>query len=140
MTDFDAFDPEAVGEAVRKLQAMGLQELRAAWTARYGCAPKLRSADLLRRLLAWRVQAQAFGGFDPETMKRLRAKGGTRAAGPRSGTKLAREWEGVRHEVEVLDRGVVYRGEVYASLSEVARLITGVRWNGPRFFGLRSGS
>ena len=49
-----------------------------------------------------------------------------------------REWKGERHEVEVVDEGtVIYRGEVYASLSEAARAITGTRWNGPRFFGLR---
>jgi hypothetical protein len=53
------------------------------------------------------------------------------------GTKLTREWRGVRYEVETVERGVAYAGERYASLSEVARLITGSRWNGPRFFGLR---
>ena len=54
--------------------------------------------------------------------------------------RLVREWKGLRHEVEVTDDGVLYRGERYASLSEVARVITGVRWNGPRFFGLRGGA
>ena len=52
---------------------------------------------------------------------------------------LAREWQGVRHEVEVVEVGVVYRGRPFNSLSEVARQITGARWNGPRFFGLRNG-
>ena len=54
------------------------------------------------------------------------------------GSRLAREWRGVRHDVEVVEEGILYRGKVYSSLSEVARHITGVRWNGPRFFGLRA--
>jgi hypothetical protein len=55
-----------------------------------------------------------------------------------AGVRLAREWRGVRHEVEVLEGGVIlYQGSRYDSLSSVARAITGVRWNGPRFFGLR---
>ena len=63
------------------------------------------------------------------------------AAGPEAllseGTVITREWKGVRHEVEIADGGFIYRGERWKSLSEVARTITGTRWNGPRFFGLR---
>ncbi len=54
-----------------------------------------------------------------------------------AGMRLAREWAGRRHEVVVVDGGVIYDGSTYGSLSEVARHITGQRWNGPRFFGLR---
>jgi hypothetical protein len=54
-----------------------------------------------------------------------------------AGTVLVREWHGVGHQVRVLEEGVLYRGERYRSLSEIARLITGTRWSGPRFFGLK---
>ena len=55
-----------------------------------------------------------------------------------SGTVLIREWRGTSHRVTVVDRGAIYRGKRYGSLSEVARVITGTRWSGPLFFGLRS--
>ena len=54
------------------------------------------------------------------------------------GTRLTREWKGVSHEVEVIRDGYIHAGARYRSLSEVARTITGSRWNGPRFFGLRT--
>ena len=53
------------------------------------------------------------------------------------GTVISREWKGLRHEVEIAEGGFVYRGERWKILSEIAREITGTRWNGPRFFGLR---
>jgi hypothetical protein len=56
----------------------------------------------------------------------------------RPGTILLREWQGVTHRVTVVEGGAIYRGEKYRSLSEVARLITGARWSGPRFFGLKA--
>ena len=63
-----------------------------------------------------------------------------RASTFQPGSTLIREWQGVRHEVEVRPDGYVWQGQKHASLSKVARLITGVRWNGPRFFGLREGA
>jgi hypothetical protein len=126
----------SVTDQVRALEALGLEGLREEWRRRYGPPPTMRSPDLLRRNLAWRIQAEAFGGLDDWTLKAL--FGRTALHAPASvGTRLAREWRGVRHEVEVVADGVRYREKLYASLSEVARTITGVRWNGPRFFGLR---
>ena len=133
---------DAVAEAgVEQLVHLDLHGLRDAWPARFGPPPRLRSPDLLRRMLAWRLQAEAYGGLDAETRKLL-AKGAVRPKGPvaQTGVRLVREWKGERHEAEVVEGGVLYRGERYASLSEVARVVTGVRWNGPRFFGLRGGS
>jgi len=124
-------------ELLHHLETADLRELRSEWEQRYGAVPKLRSADLLRRMLAWRIQSAADGGFDRATRKLL--TGGT--AGPEvllsEGTVITREWKGDRHEVEVTEGGFIYRGERWKSLSEVARTITGTRWNGPRFFGLR---
>ncbi len=122
---------------LRRLEDADLKQLRVEWEQRFGVAPRLRSADLLRRILAWRIQAAAEGGLDQVT-RRLLAGG---RSGPESmlpeGTIISRDWKGTRHDVEVAEGGFVYRGEHWKSLSEIAREITGTRWNGPRFFGLR---
>ena len=123
---------------VERVAVLDLAGLRAAWPARFGPPPRLKSPDLVRLALAWRLQAEAYGGVDAETRKLL-AEGVVKPRGPvvQAGLRLVREWKGERHEAEVVEGGVLYRGERHASLSEVARAITGVRWNGPRFFGLR---
>jgi hypothetical protein len=116
---------EASGQSdreVAQLGSMSLAELRAEWQRRYGDPPRHRAADLLRRILAWRMLEK------DHTEVKVSATPGMR---------LAREWAGKRHEVCVIESGVVYEGCTYGSLSEVARHITGQRWNGPRFFGLR---
>ena len=128
----------AVEAEVERISGLDLRGLRAAWPARFGPPPRLKSPDLVRHTLAWRLQAEAYGGLDADTRKLL-AKGAVRPKGPvaQAGVRLVREWKGERHEAEVVEGGVLYRGQQYASLSEVARVVTGVRWNGPRFFGLR---
>lgn len=122
------------------LETMDLEALRAVWTGRYGPAPKLRSPRLLRLNLAWRLQAEAFGGLDAETKRRLRRGGAGASAADRlqPGVRLTREWKGAPHEVVVVEGGYRYEGQVWKSLSEIARHISGSRWNGPRFFGLRA--
>lgn len=124
---------------VAGLSAMRLEELRAVWRSRYGQPPKLRSPQLLRLNLAWRIQADAFGGLDAETKRRLRRGGAGAAAADRlqPGVRLIREWKGTPHEVVVEEGGFRYDGRIWKSLSEIARYISGARWNGPRFFGLR---
>ena len=116
---------------------------------RFGCrAPQIQSADILRRLLAWKLQAETFGDLDVETIAALRrarmavAKGRSplpHSAGSvlRAGTVLVREWRGLTHRVLVLDKGFEHQGNRFGSLSEVARAISGTRWSGPRFFGLQ---
>jgi len=128
--------------AVAALDGLGLEALRSEWRARYGAPPALRSPELLAMMLAWRIQAEAEGGLCAETRRALRRPVAKVRAAPRpnAGTKLAREWQGVRHEVTVETEGAfLYHGERFRSLSQVARAITGTRWNGPRFFGLRDG-
>ena len=98
------------------------------------------------RAVAYRLQERALGGLKPATrrlLERLAAAASAdqplrlTAPSPLSaGTILMREWQGVTHEVIVLEQGVRYQQKHYRSLSEVARLITGCRWSGPRFFGL----
>ncbi|MEG3154476.1 DUF2924 domain-containing protein [Sphingomonas sp. RB1R13] len=130
---------EQIANQVRGLANLDLIQLRREWRRRYGTPPTTRSVDLIARLLAWRIQAEALGGLDEPTIKLLYS---ARSPPPppvalELGTRLARDWRGVRHEVEVSGEGFHHQGTLYRSLSEVARSITGTRWNGLRFFGLR---
>ncbi|MFJ6023560.1 DUF2924 domain-containing protein [Brevundimonas sp. NPDC092305] len=135
MTDLET----RIEAEVAALVPMGLEELREVWRKRYGPPPRLRSPQLLRLNLAWRIQADAFGGLDAETKRRLRRGGAGASAADRlqPGVRLMREWKGVPHEVIVEEGGYRYADRSYRSLSEIAREISGTRWNGPRFFGLR---
>lgn len=123
---------------VRALEALDLHGLRDEWRRRYGEPPRMRSRELLARLIAWRIQADAFGGLDATTIRLLKSD---KLPPPppmlAPGTRLSRDWLGRCHEVVVLEQGFRYAGSEYRSLSEVARVITGTRWNGLRFFGLR---
>lgn len=129
---------ERITQEVRALEALDLRGLRDEWRRRYGEPPKMRSAELLARLLAWRIQADAFGGLDATTIRLLQSDS---IAAPKPllapCTRVSREWQGRRHDVDVLEQGFRYGGRDYRSLSQIAREITGTRWNGLRFFGLR---
>ena len=131
-------NPEAIYDEVRALERLDLYGLRDEWRKRYGEPPKLRSRELLGLQLAWKIQADAFGGLTPEVKAKLRAPGKIKA-GPQLmvGTRLTREWKGEPQVVLVTEAGLEWNGQTYKSLSAVARAITGIRWNGPRFFGLR---
>jgi len=119
--------------------------LKAQWRTLYGSAPPGRLArGLLVGAVAYGLQERALGGLTPATRRRLMGAGAEpapaevparRAAAP--GTILLREWHGVNHRVTVLEGGVEYRGQRYRSISEIARIITGSRWSGPLFFGLK---
>ncbi|MBP8235905.1 MAG: DUF2924 domain-containing protein [Rhizorhabdus sp.] len=132
-------DVEEEIDALARLDLAGLQE---AWRERYGPPPAFRSRDLLRRLLAFEIQAEIYGGLDAELRQRLRRSHSTarKKPGLQPGTTITREWRGERHVVEVVEAGFLHAGTRYRSLSEVARAITGARWSGPRFFGLAEGA
>lgn len=127
-------------ETVEALESLDLDGLRSVWRARYGAPPTLRSPELLRLMLAWRIQAEALGGLDAETRRRLRRRGRVQAEGLELGVgaKLCRDWQGRRVEVVVEADGFSWAGRTYPSLSAAATAIAGTRWNGPRFFGLRA--
>ena len=139
---------EEISAEIAALAALGINDLKARWRDLYDTEPPPRiSRELLTRAIAYRLQEREFGGLAPSTLRLLervgddlsphRARlGHSRKAA--SGTLLIREWRGKAHQVTVHDQGVVYRGKRYGSLSEVARLITGSRWSGPLFFGLRN--
>lgn len=131
---------DAVEREVEALAALDLDELREEWRARFGPPPPLRSVSLLRLILAWRIQALAYGGLDPEARRQLKRTGAIEAEGLALGVgaRLRREWKGKLVEVEVEQQGFRWNGALYPSLSAAATAIAGTRWNGPRFFGLRS--
>lgn len=122
------------------LESMPLAALRAEWRQCWGMPPKLRSPPLLRHLVAWRVQAAAYGDLTSDHRRRIRAGVLPQRQVLREGSRVAREYLGIVHEVIAEKDGFRYRERLYRSLSAIAREITGVRWNGPRFFGLRSGA
>lgn len=123
---------------VRALEGLGLEPLREEWRRRYGPPPRIRSSDFLARLLAWRIQAEAFGGIDP-ALKALLLRKSMPVPGPklRPGMRLEREWKGRLEIVDVVEGGFRWRDQTLPSLSKVASAITGTNWNGPKFFGLR---
>ena len=136
MSRSSPIDP--ITQTVRQLETLDLEGVREAWRSRFGAPPKLRSVELMKRQLAWRIQAEAYGGLDHQTRRKLRSSGSNRERGLAPGIRVVREWQGVRHEVTATPTGFSYQGEHYESLSVIARAITGSRWNGPRFFGLRN--
>ena len=138
-----------VDAALAELARAPLESLRELWARRYGrLPPRSLSRRLLEYAAAYDIQARIYGGLKPAVRRKLlqaSAKkpepgkpGKTRKprAMPPAGSRLVRDWHGRSHTVEVTDRGFLYAGRHYRSLSEVARAITGARWSGPRFFGL----
>ena len=142
-------DREALTAEVAGLSKLGIDELRERWKAMYGKAPSREiGRSFLTRAITYRLQERAYGGLKPSTRRLLAQfaeETATRTSPKKpqirkaqSGTILIREWQGNAHRVTMLDDGVSFNGKHYRSLSEVAREITGSRWSGPRFFGLRA--
>jgi hypothetical protein len=138
-------DPEAIEAEIDRIRSLGVDSLRMRWRLTFGSMPPAAlTKDLIARMIAYRLQVEAFGGLDRATAKLLDAyaRGDkartelTRRVKP--GTVLVREYQGERHTVTVVPDGFVWHETTYGSLSTIARAITGTAWNGPRFFGLRS--
>ena len=123
---------------------MDYKELRRHWTELIGREPSrgMRRNHMIP-ILAYRAQEKAFGGLTESTVRILRklalgiATETQVAYRPKTGTRYVREHNGKLHEVTVLDEGFQYEGEYYRSLTEVATAITGTKWSGPAFFGLK---
>ena len=124
---------------IASLEPFSLAELRILWVTSFGSAPILRSPDLLRLILAWRLQAKAEGGSIPPLRRKLKRTGPVLAEGLElgCGAKLTREWQGQTEEVSSRGWFPLEAASFYPSLSAVALAMTGTRRNGPRFFGLR---
>ena len=159
-TAADAACKISVDQQLAELSTLDLQDLRVRWRKLLRTQPPQLSRPLLLRLLAYRLQARAYGDLNRETVRYLnrtaresaqrkaeQGRPNVKAPPPippvptntklKPGTLLAREFNGTMHRVTVTQEGFAWQGITYSSLSEIARLITGTRWNGPRFFGLR---
>lgn len=135
---------------VAELNELDLSRLRERWRELFDSAPPSYGRAMIMKRLAYRIQEMAYGGLPCETrdqMDRILHGAGyddtgrkgyaKKSTGPVPGTLLIREWKGRRHEVSALENGFEYRGRQFRSLSAVAMHITGTKWNGPAFFGLR---
>lgn len=146
--------PRSADEEIAHLRDLDIVGLRARWQSVTGrSAPKHIPKHLLFATLAYRIQAEALGDLDAATSQLLKhaaqveskrdilpltAKLSQRRHKLAAGTILMREWNGQQHRVTVLETGFVFNGKTLASLSTIASSITGTKWNGPRFFGLRT--
>ena len=130
---------------LKDMENLPVHDLRAAYeVVMLTPPPKRASPDFLRGNIAWTLQARE-ASESPATLRQtllIKANGvGYHQNSPcKVGTRLVREWQGQTHEVTVLDKGYHWQGEHYRSLSRIAKEITGTRWSGPRFFGLKDTS
>jgi hypothetical protein len=143
-------DRTALDVEIARLRDLDITQLRSRWHTVFGRRPPPHlPRHLLFRTLAYRMQADRLGDLDDESRRLLDRSGSPEKAGQnaarlvrriadvRPGTSLGREWNGRMQQVAVLAEGFAWNGKIYRSLSKVAFAITGTRWNGPRFFGLR---
>ena len=141
-------DQKALDVEIARLRDLDVAALRSRWHRVFGRrAPPHLPRHLLFRVLAYRLQANHSGDLDGESQRLLDRSESPEKAGQRAvdldrrdlrpGTALGREWNGRMQRVAVLADGFAWNGKTYPSLSKVAFVITGTRWNGPRFFGLR---
>lgn len=136
---------DQIAREIDTLAGLGLSGVRQKWREVFSKPPPgTLPQDLMVRQLAWRLQEEAFGGHDRETLQLLDSYGRQDASKIvlfrrlKPGTSVVREYQGVRHVVTISEGGFVWQDKTYSSLSAIAREITGARWNGPRFFGLRA--
>ncbi|MFN4281413.1 MAG: DUF2924 domain-containing protein [Alphaproteobacteria bacterium] len=132
---------------IGSLNGCSLAQLQAQWTTLASKPLKGARRDLLQRAIAYLLQDQEGGGLSAKTRQRLgqlaktyakdRSAQAQMAPDLKPGCRLLREWQGVMHEVVVLEQGFQHDDRTYRSLSEIARTITGTRWSGPLFFGLK---
>jgi DUF2924 family protein len=138
----------SIEEQIARLPSLDKSELHLLWQQLFGRAASMRlRRQVMIPVLAYRIQEQAHGGLKPSTVKRLRDMANAleinrsavlnRVPRVAPGTRLIREWRGKTHEVLSVTNGYEYQGSVFASLSEIARQITGTRWSGPLFFGIK---
>ena len=140
---------EEVEAEIALLGGLSLEALKARWLELKGIPfPKFMRRGLMTKAVAHAIRESASGGLDAATQRKLEqairqiVPSGQRpppaANKIKAGTRLVREWRGRVHEVSVAADGFVWNGERHRSLSEIARLITGTRWNGWVFFGLKN--
>ena len=144
----------SIEDEIAQLRDLDLRALRIRWRNAFGKpAPEHLTRHLLFRIIAYRLQADRLGDLDAGTLKVLKQAAGQegpasalsnnlaqldqRRFAPPPGTVLVREWDRTSHRVMVMPDGFAWNGKTFDSLSQAASAITGTKWNGPRFFGLR---
>jgi Protein of unknown function (DUF2924) len=131
----------AIDEKIHILEKASVHELRQMWHEHHGAdAPSGFSKDLLARALSHQIQEDAFGALEKRCLQRLEHRTNPKRPAElnlKSGSVIVREYQGQVHAVTILPDGFSWEGETYPSLSTIAYKITGTKWNGPRFFGLR---
>ncbi len=145
-----AIPPADVLVRLAALQDADTPTLKQQWRDLFGREPPPHNRAYLQSRLAYRIQELAYGGLKPATLARLEALGEQIDGGnpvlrrirvddkPVTGTRLMRNYQGVEHAVTVLADGYEWQGRPFQSLSAIARAITGTRWNGWAFFGLKN--
>ena len=139
MTNLDA--------QIQRLPSLRREELVPIWNDNFASPPpKTLRKELMVPLLSYRIQERAYGGLSLLARNRLKQIAARLPKGPRTashivapqeGTRILRQWHGETHEVRCTDDGLFYRGEKYSSLSMIAFVITGTKWSGPAFFGVK---
>jgi DUF2924 family protein len=140
---------EKLAQELKDLETQGDDELKGRWRSLYGTKPPQNiHRSLLIAAVACRMQENALGALKSSVRRHLLQAANNPATPrlsprfsslrPRVGTVFVRDWGGVTHQAKVLEDGILFRSNRYKSLSEVARVITGSRWSGPLFFGLKS--
>ena len=138
----------SVSTELAAIAMMTYSELHLAWRRHYRAVPpKKMSRDILELGIAWKIQESKLGGLGAAVKRQIAELASTmeaksdlakpRAISLKLGARLLRTWEGVTHEVLVVEDGFLWAGKTWRSLSAIAREITGTRWSGPRFFGLK---
>ncbi len=133
---------DQIRKEVEFLSAVSRQELLLRWEQINGSpAPAGLSTSLLRRGVIYDLQAKHYGGLSPAHRKTLLKIAASKSVSPpaamKTGARLVREWNGVAHVVDIVEKGFRYRDKTYASLTAIAKEITGAHWSGPRFFGVK---
>ena len=138
---------DRLADRLNELAVLPPAALRAEWRRLYHAPAPGLSPDLLVRGIAWRIQAKQHGGLSPGTERELEklampvTSASPTSAPPatrlRPGTRLVRSWNGETYSVLVTDDGYCFNDRTYTSLSSIAKTITGTKWSGPRFFGLK---
>jgi hypothetical protein len=137
----------ALDQQLASLPALPRKDLERLWQEQFDrpLGRGLRRENVVR-ILAYRLQERAYGGLKASIAKQLRSllegDNGRKSVNaltlrPKPGTRIVREWKEKLHEISVLPDGYEYEGNIYGSLSEIARIITGTRWSGPAFFGTK---
>lgn len=140
-----------IEDQIAGIEILSNEALKLRWRKYFRRSPPAGlPPKMMREAFIYALQENAFGGLSPNSRRRLDRIATKIDENPNAtitnesllqpGSCLVRDWRGKRFEVEVLEKGFSFNGKSYASLSEIARMITGTRWSGPRFFGLKQAS